>query len=172
MKISGKFHLVVAATLLLAAGGAYSQAPTGTISGTVMDESGAVIPNVEVGIADKETGTSRAVRSDGSGIFIAPALPSGTYEVKATLTGFRTTVRQASVVIGTTTSVDMQLQIGQSKDVVVVEAASAHDLRRHQRRLDRERILQKHGWRLDLVNPPLRIPRRVRDRGGSRSVEP
>lgn len=124
MKLSGKFHLVVAATLLLA-GGAYSQAPTGTISGTVMDESGAVIPNVEVAIADKETGTSRTVRSDGSGIFIAPALPSGTYEVKATMTGFRTTVRQASVVIGTTTSVDMQLQIGQSKDVVVVEAVSA-----------------------------------------------
>ena len=125
MKISETIHLVVAATLLLAAEGAYSQAPTGTISGTVMDESGAVIPNVEVVIADKETGTSRTVRSDGSGIFIAPALPSGTYEVKATLTGFRTTVRQASVVIGTTTAVDMQLQIGQSKDVVVVEAASA-----------------------------------------------
>ncbi len=97
MKISGKFHLVVAAALLLAAGGAYSRAPTGTISGTVMDESGAVIPNVEVGKADKETGTSRTVRSDASGIFIAPALPSGTYEVKATLTGFRTTATETEM---------------------------------------------------------------------------
>ena len=122
MKRTLQYLLVLSATFL--AGLALAQAPTGTISGTVMDESGAVIPNTDISLLNKESGVARSVKSDSTGVYLIPALPPGTYEVKATMNGFRTTVRQATVETGSTTNVEMQMQIGQSKDVVTVEAAS------------------------------------------------
>ena len=73
--------------------GVFAQAPTGIITGTVTDESGAVVPNVNVTITNKATGVSRAATTNAEGYFSAAALPAGDYEVKAEVTGFRTLVR-------------------------------------------------------------------------------
>lgn len=48
---------------------------TGIISGTVTDESGAVIPNATLTITNKATGAPRTVISNAEGLFSAPALP-------------------------------------------------------------------------------------------------
>lgn len=127
MRRSQQLCSLLAALVLLAVSGtvAWSQAPTGTISGIVSDESGAIIPNAAVTITNKATGAIRNLTSDSAGAFNAPALQAGEYEVKCTVAGFRTTVRDALVETGATTTVDMKLQVGQSKDVVTVEAASA-----------------------------------------------
>jgi len=117
--------LLLGAMMLTAATTALAQAPTGTIAGTVLDESGAIIPNAEVSILNKDTNSARTVKTDASGLFTAPALPPGPYEVKVLVAGFRTTVRDATVETGSTTTVDMRMQVGQSKDVVTVEAATA-----------------------------------------------
>ncbi len=118
-------QLCVLLVSMFVCAGVYAQTSTGTISGTVLDESGALVPNADVTITNKATNTSRTLKSDAAGAFSAPSLPVGEYEVKATLTGFRTTVRDAIVETGGTTTVDMRMQIGQSKDVVTVEAATA-----------------------------------------------
>jgi hypothetical protein len=102
-----------------------AQTPTGIISGTVTDESGAVVPNATVSITHKATGAVRRITANGAGIFSAPALDAGEYEVRAEITGFRTTVREATVTAGNTTTVDMAMRIGESKEVVTVEAAAA-----------------------------------------------
>ena len=103
----------------------YAQAPGGTITGTVTDSSGAVIPGATVTITDKATNTSRNATANAAGLFSAPSLAPGDYEVRATLQGFRTTERDAQVVAGSTTTVDMSMSVGESREVVTVEAASA-----------------------------------------------
>ncbi len=101
-----------------------AQAPVGDISGTVFDESGAVIPNAAITITNKETGLLRNVTSNAAGLYNASALPAGTYEVKTEVTGFRTLLRDATVTVGALTTVDLHLQVGAAKDIVTVEAAT------------------------------------------------
>jgi hypothetical protein len=103
----------------------YAQAPTGIISGTLTDQSAAVIPNANVTVTEKATGAARTITTNSSGIFSAAALPAGDYEVRGEAPGFRTTIRQATVTAGNTITVDMQMTLGQATDVVNVEAAAA-----------------------------------------------
>ena len=104
---------------------AFAQAPVGTISGVVADESGAVIPNANLKIRNKETGAERELISNAEGAFSAPSLPAGVYEVRVELKGFRTVVREATVETGLTTTADIRMPIGQTSEVVNVEAATA-----------------------------------------------
>lgn len=116
---------LIFACAVLAIVPAWAQAPVGTIAGVVTDESGAVIPNAVLTVVNKGSGAVRDLKSDAAGTFTAAALPAGEYEVKAVVAGFRTTLREATVETGATTTVDMRMQVGQSKDVVTVEAATA-----------------------------------------------
>jgi hypothetical protein len=101
-----------------------AQAPVGNITGTVYDESGAVIPAVVVTITNKETGLTRNATTNSEGVFSISSLPAGTYEVKAEVPGFRTMVREATIAVGGLTTADLHLQIGASKDIVTVEAVT------------------------------------------------
>lgn len=112
-------------TLLWAGITVSGQTPTGIISGTVSDATGAVIASATVTITNKATGAARSITTNASGIFSASALDAGEYEVRAENPGFRTTVRDATVTAGNTTTVDMAMQVGESKEVVNVEAAAA-----------------------------------------------
>ena len=104
--------------------GALAQ-PTGTITGTVADESGAVIPNVTVTITNPATGFSRTAKTNAEGYFSASAIPAGQYDVKAEVTGFRTSTRPTTVQAGETTQVNMPMTLGETSTVVNVEAATA-----------------------------------------------
>src|ERR1700687_3406034 len=99
--------LILLATVLCVT--AWAQVPTGTISGVVTDESGAVIPNANVIVHDKGTGADRTLTSGTDGSFSAPALPAGIYEVRVEIKGFRTTVREATVEVGATTTADIHM---------------------------------------------------------------
>ncbi len=103
----------------------FAQSPTGTISGTVTDASGAVVPTATVTVTNKATGIARVLAANANGLYSAPSLQPGDYEVKAEMQGFRTTVREAQVLAGSPTTVDMQLQLGATREIVNVEAASA-----------------------------------------------
>jgi hypothetical protein len=102
----------------------FAQAPTGTVAGVVTDASGAVVANAPVTITNKDTGTTRSLLSGPDGAFSAPSLPAGSYIVKVAMTGFSTLVREATVETGATTTVDLKLQVGTTRDVVTVEAAT------------------------------------------------
>src|ERR1700730_4277278 len=71
----------------------YAQVVGATLSGTVTDQSGAVIPNTQISIKNIATGFTRAVTTDPAGFYTAPNLLSGTYEVTATASGFSTEVQ-------------------------------------------------------------------------------
>src|SRR5690348_5372883 len=104
-------------SLLLLSAILFSQAPVGDLTGTVFDESGAVIPAATVTVTNKDTGLVRNLTSNSSGVFSASAIPAGIYEIKAEVTGFRTVVREATVAVGGLTTADLHLQIGASKEV-------------------------------------------------------
>jgi len=103
----------------------FAQAPVGTISGTVADETGAVIPNANVVVKNVSTGIERQTTSGADGRYSAPALAAGQYEIRVEVKGFRTVVRQATVEVGLTTTADLRMPIGQTTEVVNVEAATA-----------------------------------------------
>lgn len=119
----------IASTVLvgfvLVVGFAFAQGPTGIIVGTVTDQSGAVIQNATVTITNKGTSIARAVTANADGLFSAPVLPSGEYDVRVEMQGFRTVVRDATVQTGETTTVNLSMSLGSTQEVVTVEAASA-----------------------------------------------
>src|SRR4029079_13214942 len=70
----------------------WSQA-TAQISGTVKDQSGAVLPGVEITATQTDTGVARSTVSNETGSYALPSLPTGPYKIEASLPGFRTFVQ-------------------------------------------------------------------------------
>src|SRR2546425_9868087 len=70
---------------------------TAQISGTVHDQSGAVLPGVEVTATQTETGVTRTAVTNETGSYVLPNLPVGPYRIEAALTGFRTFVQTGIV---------------------------------------------------------------------------
>src|SRR5215831_7752061 len=62
---------------------------TAQISGTVKDQSGAVLPGTEVTATQTETGVARTVVSNETGLYVIPDLAVGPYRLEASLPGFR-----------------------------------------------------------------------------------
>ncbi len=96
---------------------------TGSISGTVMDTSGAGIPHAAVTITDLETGLTRSLSTDERGSYRALALPVGRYELKAEQPGFKTAVRTGiSLVVAQEATADLTLEVGEATQQVAVTA--------------------------------------------------
>src|SRR5262245_38247914 len=103
-----------------------TSAVTADLAGTVTDQSGAVLPGVSITITSNLTGLSRMVLSDEIGSFLAQNLPSGTYTVKAELTGFSTvTLSSVTATLGQRASVAIRMKVGSVSEVVTVTAESA-----------------------------------------------
>src|SRR5439155_27326645 len=87
---------VVVAVLLLA-GSAAAQTSTATLTGTVRDSSGAVLPGVSLVVTDTLRGTSQSTMSKDTGNYTIPALNPGTYSLAAQLTGFKKFLQEGIV---------------------------------------------------------------------------
>ncbi|MGH9783217.1 MAG: TonB-dependent receptor domain-containing protein, partial [Terriglobia bacterium] len=98
-----------------------AQLDTGTIAGTVSDQSGGAIPGAAITIRNVETGVARNLATNAAGRYEAAALPVGNYEVRASLTGFQTLVRSGiTLTVGRNAVVDMALQVGEVAQSVTV----------------------------------------------------
>lgn len=111
--------------LVLTAAIGLAQAPIGSIAGLVTDDSGAVVSGAAVTVTNVETGLKRELQTNSEGQYSVPALPAGRYEVRVQMSGFRQLVRPATVVVGSTTTVDLKLQVGAVTETISVDAASA-----------------------------------------------
>jgi hypothetical protein len=76
--------------LLFTASGAAAQVSTGSLSGVVRDTTDAVVPDAVVILRNEATNSTRQMVSNSSGNFTFSVVPSGTYTVRITRTGFRT----------------------------------------------------------------------------------
>jgi len=99
----------------------YAQVAGATLTGTVKDSSGAVIPNAQVAITDVATGVTRTVSPGSSGLYTAPNLLPGTYEIHVTATGFSTQVQKGiTLTVGAQQVLDFTMQVGQVSQTVEV----------------------------------------------------
>ncbi len=113
--------LATFALSLLVATPSYGQVAGATVSGTVTDPSGAVIPNAQVSITDVATGVTRNVTTGGAGFYTAPNLLPGTYEIRITAPGFSTQVRTGiTLTVGAQQALDIKMQVGQVSQTVEV----------------------------------------------------
>lgn len=111
--------------LFLCAPAIFGQAPTGSISGTVTDQTGARVAGASVTITNKATGAARNLTSNAEGLYSAPALLPGDYEIRAEMQGFRTLVQAVQVVAGGNATADLNMSLGTTQEVVNVEATAA-----------------------------------------------
>jgi len=100
-----------------------AQSFTGTITGTIKDTSGGIVPRATVTITNQQTGRQESVVTDLEGRYTSLPLPPGEYRVDAGLQGFRRAARtDISVQINSTVVIDFNLEVGDLTDEVEVRA--------------------------------------------------
>jgi len=125
--MSGIYRSVICILVILALdcwAAAEPQVTTGTIDGTATDQSGAVVPNVEVLLKNLETGATRTSLTDERGNFRAPLLPLGTYEVSVDFAGFAPFKQTVVLTIGQTATLSIRLGVASATQAVSVTAES------------------------------------------------
>src|SRR5437660_2961779 len=116
---------VLAGLLAVASVGAmaWAQATTAQISGTAKDQSGAVLPGVEVTVTQTATGAKRSTVSNETGNYVLASLPLGPYMLQAELPGFKAYVQTGIVLqVDANPTINVVLQIGQVSEQVEVQA--------------------------------------------------
>ncbi len=115
--------VAVAFFVFIAAGTALSQSDRGTIAGTVLDSSGAVVQGASVTATGANTGAVYKTTSTDTGAYRIPDMQVGVYNLTITATGFKTSEQKGLVVqINTTSSLDVTLQPGVVTDTLTVLA--------------------------------------------------
>lgn len=103
----------------------WAQATFGTITGTVTDSTGAVVPNTEVVVVNEGTNLTRTVITGNDGNYSAPNLNYGNYRVQAKAAGFKTfVIRGIALEALRTVRVDVRLEVGEVGTEVTVQGAA------------------------------------------------
>src|SRR5687768_15443124 len=116
-------RLALAAAVLLFAAHAWSgqAGSTAQISGTVRDQSAAVLPGADVTVTQTDTGATRSVVTDADGNYALPNLPVGPYRLQVTLSGFRT-YQQTGIVlqVNANPTINVTLPLGDVAETISV----------------------------------------------------
>jgi hypothetical protein len=112
---------LMTAMLALTASASFAQILYGSIVGVVKDPQGATVPGATVTIVNKETNLTKEAVTDAEGAFNIVNVAPGPYDVKASLQGFRESVRRdVPVTIGQISRVTVQLEVGAVTETVTV----------------------------------------------------
>src|SRR5450631_3044394 len=113
----------LALSLFIVLSVAVAQVDTGTISGTVKDQSGSVIPGAVVKVENRDTGISVSLVTNATGFYSAPDLKAGIYQISVASPGFQSLTKTGiELRVQDRVPVDFDLQIGQASTAVSVEA--------------------------------------------------
>src|SRR5437763_15471581 len=115
------FYFAVAVFVSLLPSSLRAQTVGATVSGTVADSSGSVIPNAQVTIRNTETGSVTTVTSNSQGFYVAPNLQPGDYEIRITASGFATTESHIKLEVGGEPLLNVALQPGAVTQAVEVK---------------------------------------------------
>jgi len=120
MRSSVKLSLMVCLAV-----SAFSQSDRGTITGTVADPTGALIPGAALSLKNSETGAAYVSRTTETGNYTLPSLPAGACELTIEGSGFRKYVQSGiQVQVATTLRLDITLQLGSATETVNVMASA------------------------------------------------
>ena len=127
MKSKNKAN-VLAAILMLAAT-ANAQTSRGTVTGTVLDASGAVIPGARVALTGVETGVRLSTDSNAAGVYRFDAVDLGLYKLQVTHPGFRSySATGINVEANRVTTIDPKLEVGTAETRIEVSGESSEVL--------------------------------------------
>src|SRR3954454_4776404 len=112
--MSGRKSALVRLVLsLVATSTLFAQIRSATITGTVKDASGAVVPEADVTVTQEENGIATAIKTTAAGVFTAPYLPAGTYSVAVSQPGFVAYKKSGvPVAVNQTVRIDIDLKVG------------------------------------------------------------
>lgn len=121
-----KRHLAVALlAFAVMVGAGWAQTTSGSMTGTVKDTSGAVIPNATVTIVNEQTGAIFTAKTNATGDILIPNVPFGVYDITASAPGFsKYTLKAFRIDVGKTSTATLTLPV-QSTSVVEVSAVAA-----------------------------------------------
>ena len=115
-------HRILALLVLLCAASLLPAQDTAAITGTVRDNSGAVVPNADVKITNPAGGFDRATTTNSDGDYLAAGLPAATYNLSVSAKGFQTyQVKDVVLRVAQKLRVDAALQVGAVTTEVVVQ---------------------------------------------------
>ncbi len=109
---------------------AFAQSATATLSGSIEDQNGAMIPNVSIAVINLAQGFQRTTTTNGEGVFVVPLLPPGTYTIRVEHPGFTTSERRDVVLnVNDQVFIRIPLRVGSitSQTVDIVERAALID---------------------------------------------
>jgi hypothetical protein len=116
-----QYRLLLSGLFLLLSATALCQ-DTATLTGTVRDNSGPVIPGAVVAVKQMATGTVRQLATNSAGEYVAAALVPGQYDLTITASGFRTYQAQAVTLrVAQNARIDVTLQVGAATQQVTVQ---------------------------------------------------
>lgn len=114
---------ILAAAVLAGPGWLMAQSDRGTITGTVADPAGAVVPGASMTLRNTETGAVYESKTTDTGNYTLPSLPAGVYELDVVAAGFTKYIQEGiRVQIATTERIDVRLALGASTESVTVTA--------------------------------------------------
>jgi Carboxypeptidase regulatory-like domain len=124
LRVSVYFALACLCLLLTQGQRAFAQVDEGSISGTVTDTSGAVVPNAEVTLVNIDQNITLQTKTTSSGLYTFNPVRAGHYTVTVTAQGFaKTTQKNLTVSVGTPLAVDVQVKLGAATETVEVSTA-------------------------------------------------
>lgn len=113
-------RLVVIICLSVGVASAQAQASTADLTGTVVDQNDAAIPNATVIVVNSSTGISRTVTTNETGEYQVIGLQPGAYEVSASANSFKTLkISNVKLTVGQRAELTIKLEVGGGADVVV-----------------------------------------------------
>src|SRR5258707_6136967 len=121
------FSLRFSCALILILGCALSlpaQTTTGELTGTITDQSGGAVAGASGSAVWPDTNRTRTVTSGSVGEYSLPDMAICVYKVSVASQGVKTTVRNVTVTVAQVTKSDFRLELGQGKEVIIVEGAS------------------------------------------------
>src|SRR6266568_2264268 len=102
----------------------YGQVDEGAITGTIMDSSGAVVPNAQVTLLNTDQGITLEVKSNGNGLYTFSPVKLGHYTITVTAQGFaKTTQKNLTVNVAQVLQVNVSLKLGAASETVEVNTA-------------------------------------------------
>src|ERR1700693_6298271 len=104
---------------------AHAQSPNGTISGTVFDPAGKVVPGAEITIANDATRVQSFTKTNGDGVYVLPNLPPGSYRLQVAKLGFKTLIKpDITLNVQDALAINFTLPIGSVSETVTIEAGA------------------------------------------------
>jgi len=105
-------------------GFAFAQS-TGTITGTVVDATGSVIPNAAVTVRNQGTGEQRVTATDNAGIYLVPSLPVGQYRIEVKSSGMQpTAATDLELSVGSTVRQDFTVKVSSTTETIEIQASA------------------------------------------------